>query len=98
MHGQDAELRKLAVRQIADGREVDGALGEALCVLSQAGRRQPLGDGSHGSATSPIEPLPDRPLMADRSGPGRRSRPDPSSETRICKACLAQPMASAYEG
>jgi hypothetical protein len=37
------------VRQITDDREVNGVVGEALGVLTQADRCQPLGKAFHGT-------------------------------------------------
>ena len=73
---QDTELREVPVGQIADGREVDGALGQALRVPSQPDRRQPLGDGSHDSALRHPDrsgagpPLTARPLVGDANQQG----------------------------
>ena len=38
MPKQDAEVLKILLREIADHREIDGVLDEALGVLSQADR------------------------------------------------------------
>jgi hypothetical protein len=89
---QDAELREVAVSQIADGRELDGALGEAFPVLPQADRRQPFGDSSHGSA--PLRHL-------DRSGPGlpvTTRLPVGDANQRGHASGLAHRMAAANEG
>ena len=45
MPKQNAEVLEVLLSQIADDREVDGVVGEALGVLSQADRCEPLGDG-----------------------------------------------------
>src|SRR5262245_56396563 len=50
MPQQDSELLEVLLRQIAKDREVNGVLGEALRVLSQADRCEPLGDASHGTS------------------------------------------------
>ena len=48
MPQQNAEVFEVLLCQIADDRKVDGVVGEALGVLSQADRCEPLGDASHG--------------------------------------------------
>ena len=47
MPQQDSEVPEVLLCQIADDREVYGVLGEALGVLTQADRCEPLGDASH---------------------------------------------------
>ena len=51
MPEQNAEILEVLLRQIADDREVYGVVGEALGVLTQADRCEPLGDASHGIQT-----------------------------------------------
>src|SRR4029453_6825806 len=50
MPQQDSEILEVLLRQMAEDREVNSVLGEALGVLSQSERCQPLGDAFHGTS------------------------------------------------
>src|SRR5262249_3213339 len=53
MAERNAEVLEVLLGQIADDREVDGVISEALGVLAQADRCQPLGNAFHGTSRRP---------------------------------------------
>src|SRR5262245_23703 len=62
----DSEVLEVLLRQIAQDAHIDAVFREALGVLSQADRCEPLGDASHGIQTPRafLQPVTRSPLVA----------------------------------
>src|SRR5262245_18838402 len=85
MPKQDTEVLEILLRQIADHREVNGVVGEALGVLGQAELFEPVRDLLHRDSASYWTPLQSRwttPSACQRVAP----RPSPNWGAARC-AC-----------
>src|SRR5689334_14722155 len=51
MPQQDTEVFEVLLRQVPHDRKVNGVLGEALAILPESERRQPLGNAFHSGLT-----------------------------------------------